>query len=456
MTRTVLDDVIANDNCIGCGACAFAAPDQFAVALEADGHYRARRTGPAPDGDDALAALCPMSGQGRDEDALAAALYPDLLQDRRIGRYSTTLAGHVVQDGYRAAGGSGGLVTWLAVRLLETGAVGGVLHVRPQVPAQGDDRLFAFALSQTPEEVRDGAKSRYYPVTLAEVLPVLAEDGPPLAVIGTPCFVKTVRMLIAEGKLPEGRVAVTLGLVCGHLKSAHFATYLAWQKDCAPGELTAFDFRHKLPDRPASKYGFSFSGARSSARQVFAMDSVRGGDWGEGQFKNPACDFCDDVLAECADVAVGDAWLPGYVDDAEGTNIVVTRDPRIDALIREGRQSGALAMDEVSVDDVAESQSSGLRHRREGLAHRLAMRAQRGTWAPQKRVAPRRAPNILRRMIYDLRLQIALRSAPTFAEVLAAGGGLPDYERRMAGVLGRYNRLSRGASRFKRLLRRFR
>lgn len=452
MTGTVLDKVIAHDMCIGCGACAFAAPDHFAVGMGQDGHYTAQRLAPEGDPPD-LAAVCPMSGTARDEDALGAALYPDLPKDRRVGHYRSAMAGHVSADGYRAGGGSGGLVTWLAATLLETGAVQGVVHVRPQ---DDSETLFAFALSTSVEEVQAGAKSRYYPVTMADVLPELSEPGPPLAVIGTPCFIKTVRLLQAERKIPEGRVAYTLGLVCGHLKSAHFANYLAWQKGCAPGDLTSIDFRHKLPGRPASKYGFSFTTKTQPARQVFAMDEVRGGDWGEGQFKNPACDFCDDVLAECADIAVGDAWLPGYVDDAEGTNIVVTRDAEIDRLLQEARASGALAMDDVSIDDVAQSQASGLRHRREGLAHRLARRAGKGLWAPKKRVAPRRVSNILRRMIYDLRLQIALESSRNFADVVASGGTIETYERRMAGVLGRYNRLSRGASRFKRLLRKLR
>lgn len=38
-----------------------------------------------------------------------------------------------------------------------------------------------------------------------------------------------------------------------------------------------------------------------------------------------ACDFCDDVFAETADIALGDAWLPEYVQDGNGTNVVVTR-----------------------------------------------------------------------------------------------------------------------------------
>ena len=39
---------------------------------------------------------------------------------------------------------------------------------------------------------------------------------------------------------------------------------------------------------------------------------------------NPACEFCDDVVGETADMSVGDAWLPGYVSDWRGTSVVVS------------------------------------------------------------------------------------------------------------------------------------
>lgn len=450
MSGPQIQDVIAHNNCIGCGACAFAAPQSFAVALNDAGHFGATATG--ADAPPALAAICPMSGAGRDETAIAAALYPDLPMDDQIGRHLSNFAGHVAAADYRARGGSGGLVSWLAAELLRRGEVDAVLHVKPTEAAAPGAPLFGYALSRTPDEVQAGAKSRYYPVTMAEVLPMLAGSDLRFAVIGLPCFIKAVRLLQEAGSIPQGRVRHTIGLVCGHLKSRYFAEYLAWQKGVRPGTLESFDFRHKIPGRPASQYGFA---GRAAGVPVQApMASVRGFDWGEGQFKNPACEFCDDVLAECADIAVGDAWLPGYVADHQGTNIVVTRDAALDRIVRDAAASGALVLDAVTVGQVAQSQSAGLRHRREGLAHRLARRQARGIWAPAKRVAPKLAETPVRRWLYDLRWAIAERSAPVFARVVARGGTLAAYEWRMAPYLKTYKLLSRGPARLMALLKR--
>lgn len=456
MSSTEIEQVIAQNNCVGCGACAFAAPENYAMSINHAGHYTARITDPdaAPD----LSAICPMSGAGRDETQIAATLYPDLEADTRIGRYKSTLAGHVVAGDFRAGGSSGGLISWLAVELLKRGKIDAVLHVRATDTGDPADPLFNFAVSETEAEITSGSKSRYYPITMAEVLPQITASDKRFLVIGLPCFIKSIRLMQEAGTISAEQVPYTIGLVCGHLKSRHYASYLAWQRGVPPGQIQSFDFRHKIEGRKASRYGFALRSTTDpeAAPLITPMTEVQGRDWGEGQFKNPACEFCDDVLAECADIAVGDAWLPGYLDDYLGANVVVTRNAEIDAIVAEARAAGDLEMDDIPVGKVAQSQSSGIRHRREGLAHRLARRQARGIWVPRKRVEPKIVKNQLRRWVYDLRQRIAERSAPVFADVVARGGTLRDYERRMAPTFRTYRALSDGATNFKKLIRRLR
>ena len=51
-------------------------------------------------------------------------------------------------------------------------------------------------------------------------------------------------------------------------------------------------------------------------------------------FKLKACDFCDDVAGETADVAVGDAWLTPYDQDPLGNNILLVRNAEINAIVQ--------------------------------------------------------------------------------------------------------------------------
>jgi coenzyme F420-reducing hydrogenase beta subunit len=415
---TTLRQVIDNRNCIGCGGCAAAFPQSLFMQLTDEGHWQAqpkdgRNHEPALEA--AAETICPMSGATADETQIASSLYPRLKQDDRIGRFRRNIVGHVVTGEFRKAGSSGGLVTWLLDRLLATGQVDAVLHVQPSTPSTDSDLLFDYGVSRTSEEVRRGAKSRYYPIHMAAVLDRVMHEEGRYAIVGTPCFIKAVRLLERSGHIPLGRVKYTIGLVCGHLKSRFFGEYLAWQKAVQPQELTAIDFRRKLLDRRASDYGFAVRQTRSEVEQVYSMSSVHGRDWGEGLFKNPACEYCDDVLAECADVAIGDAWLPGYVEDPQGTNVAVIRSEALDRMIADAERTGDLLMTMTDPNTISRSQDPGLRHRREGLMHRLARREEAGQWAPRKRVRPKLEKSPARRRIYDLRLRIAEVSSQAFA-----------------------------------------
>lgn len=432
-----VEHVLRESMCSGCGACQAAAPDLFRMEPGPDGALRAHKISDAPE-PETLRHVCPFSGERASETEIAERLWPALPADEMIGRYARTIACHATDPDLRMAGGSGGLVTWLALELLRRGMVDGVLHVQPQPAASG--AMFRYAISTSAEEIRAGAKSRYYSVTTADVLAEIRNRPGRFALIGVPCFITAARLLIAEGYLERDRLPYMIGLVCGHMKSRYFADYLAWQKGVAPGTLEGFDFRQKLMDRPASNYGFRL---RAPGRdEVHPMTSVRGRDWGDGLFKLPACEYCDDVLAECADAAVGDAWLPGYVADPQGTNVAVIRHPDLVAIIAED-QGRSLHVEDVTVADVIRSQRSGLRHRREGLAHRLARRIAAGQWVPRKRVAPMLAKGRLRRQVYDLRLEVAKVSNLAFAEAVRADD-IAVFEDRMAPILRRLRHATQG------------
>jgi len=361
--------------------------------------------------------VCPFSDRSIDENALGAELFPEATPHPQIGRYLATYAGAVAEGEYRALGSSGGLVTWLLSQMLNAGIVDGVAHVRPREPTKDDDRLFAFALSHTAKDLREGSKSRYYPVEMSQVLTEIAGRPGRYAVVGVPCFIKAVRLLQRQQPKFAERISVTIGLVCGHLKSAAFAQFLAWQMGVHPDSLKAIDFRFKLEDQPANKYGVRVWSRQGIEPVTTATSELFGSNWGLGLFKYRACDFCDDVLAETADVSVGDAWLSRYVQDSRGTNVVVARTTAITQILSKGTLSGALILDEISADDVAASQTAGLRHRREGLAYRLWRYHHDGIWHPSKRVIPsRQQGGGLRPKIYTLREELAIRSHTAFRE----------------------------------------
>ncbi len=439
--------VVAGGYCVGCGACA-AATAKIEMQFTALGTYQAAVKNAqqlSRDEERRAAAVCPFSAQANNEDEIAAPLYEGHCKPHpEVGFYAETHAGYVIEGDFRARGSSGGMGTWLVAELLRLGLIDAVLHVTAtNEPAPGRRLLFRFSISRSLDELSDGAKSRYYPVTLAHVLEqVRAQPTLRYALVGVPCFVKAVRLLARQDAVFGTAIRFYVGLVCGHLKSAAFGELLGWQVGVPPEGLTGINFREKLEGRKASRYGFRAETQRAdpTVNLTRPVSEVFGADWGLGLFKYKACDFCDDVFAETADITVGDAWLPQYDGDFRGTNVLVVRHAVFSDLLARAVQEGRIKLAALSIEETARSQRSGLRHRREGLRWRLITARRRGEWHPPKRpVVATCAADAKRNRLYEVREELRELSHQAFRKA-RANGNLEEFLRDMRPALKRYSR----------------
>lgn len=380
-------DILASGLCIGCGVCLGTAPG---AQMDFDRYGQMRPVGPRGwlrgRHEAGFEELCPFSPFAANEDELAAHLFPSPHNSHALlGRYEAAYVGHAEEGSFRASGSSGGLVTWVAAELLSRGMIDGVAHVGALDGTGPGNRLFAYRISRSLETLRTGAKSRYYPVELSGVLDEIRKVPGRYAVVGIPCFIKAVHLACDQDPVLRERIAYTLGLVCGHMKSARMAESFAWQMQQDIGRVSAFDYRAKAPGRPANWYRAEVTLADGTTRGEDWW-SFADGDWGAGFFQHSACNFCDDVVAETADIVFGDAWREPYSSDGRGTNVVLVRSPALLPIIEAGIAEQRLALTEVDADFVVSTQAAGFRQRREGLSFRQ-------TWVrprvrPCKRVLP--------------------------------------------------------------------
>jgi coenzyme F420-reducing hydrogenase beta subunit len=387
---------------MGCGSCAGQAGGEAHLAFDRYGNYKpagppawlATRT-------PAFARTCPSSPAAENEDELARALFPDAEHtDPSIGRFRAAYVGYAAAAPFRDDGSSGGLTSWLLTELLRRDLVDGVAHVVAAEDPRREGAFFTYRISRTEAGVRAGAKSRYYPVELSAALRTITSVPGRYAVTGIPCFIKAVQLLRREDPVVRERVAFTVGLFCGHMKSARFVESLAWQMGVPLEEIASIDFRLKDPRRPASWYRAALTLRDGRCVEMDWWD-LADGDWGSGFFQNGACNFCDDVVAETADISFGDAWVEPYSSDGRGTNVVLVRSPALQELVDEGIHAGRLRLTPVDGSFVRETQAAGLRHRREGLGYRLGRR--RHGLRPRKRVRAGGALSVRRRLIYRTR-----------------------------------------------------
>lgn len=433
--------VIDQGYCIGCGACAAAVNSPFTMGYDRYGRLQARlqaRLQGEDRSDSPFEKICPFGAGADDEDSLAAEFLPDAPQRHAAtGRFISCRVGHVEDAALRAAASSGGMGRWLSAQLLRRGLVDAVIHV---APGTGAGELFAYSVSEKPEQLTHTARSAYYPVSLDAVITHMREHPGRYAITGVPCFVKALRLLSLRDPEIRQRISFTIGIICGHLKSTAFAEAFGWQLGVPPDDLGGIEFRGKLAGQPANHKGVSALSIRGGDwSPMVSSKKLLGGDWGLGFFKYQACDYCDDITAETADIAIGDAWLPEFVKDSNGTSVIVCRNPVIEALLEEGRESGALQLLDSTPEQIARSQAGGLRHRREGLAYRLALADARGRWHPPKRTQPSDRLSARRKRIYELRVELAARSHEAFLAAREAGD-FDLFGRSMRSLIRRYER----------------
>jgi coenzyme F420 hydrogenase subunit beta len=419
--------VIANGYCIGCGSCTQPVDSPFEIQWDQFGKLVAVPVADLSTCTAQVLSVCPFSERSTSEDAIAERVFGSSMQYLDgVGFYRECYVGHVVDPARRQLGSSGGIGKWLTGELLSRGIVDCVYQLRGQAANSADDRLFDYAAFRSPDDVWGASRSAYYPVSLDHVLSTIRAVPGRYAVTALPCFSKSIRQLQETDAVLKERIRLVIGLICGSLKSRSYASMIAWQQGIQPGDLSTIDFRGKYPDRPANHKKTIVASRSGNVRYERSSKELFGTDYGMGFFKPLACDFCDDVVAETADVSVGDAWRPEYVADSRGHSIVVVRNPIIRDVILGGAASGMVDVHRIPATEVVESQRAGLRHRREGLSHRLAQSVEQGQWVPPKRVA---AGSIrmssTRRRLYELRSRISALSHRAFASAVRANS----YER---------------------------
>lgn len=409
-------EVVENGFCVGCGACRVATRGAIQIDRDKFGIRQA-----VPIVDDALvdvaASVCPFSENSGSESEIAKASFAKYSYPTHsvLGHYGFTGAGRVLDDKDIVGSSSGGLTSWLLSRMLAENLIDGVLHVGRT--DDSDSGIFEYKVSYSLAELKDRRKSQYYSCQFSDVILSVLGSGKRFAVVGVPCFITAARLLARADAEVSKVLSFFVGIVCGHLKSASFAELMAWQVGVPPEKLAVVDFRIKDEHRSSNKYLFGATDLDGYSPTPKVASELLGGNWGHALFQLKACDFCDDIFAETADIVFGDAWIPKYEKDWRGTNVVVCRNPVLQELIIGGHASGELLLDTLPVEDVVRSQAGNLRHRWDGLAVRSADDLAQGKKIPRKRILPGSRPtSFVRRLIVRLRRRISERSHPLFLE----------------------------------------
>lgn len=373
--KHTIQDIIKNDICTGCGLCVSESDDAKMFLNE----YGFLVPDITKQFNDKAIKLCPFNPEPdeevRDEDKLADIFLNNAkYKDMRMGRYENTYVGYSKK--YREISSSGGIATYVFEQLLKQGIVDHLFIVKEL------EGKYAYQWFNDADKIKEISKTRYYPVTLGDLFKEIDKKKGRVAVSGVACFIKGIRLKQHYYPQYKEKVPFLVGIICGGLKSSFFSDYLA-QKSGISGEYSKQQYRIKDYNSTAGDYSF---GAYDNDREFHQLKMRTVGDmWGSGLFKNNACDFCDDVTTELADISLGDAWLNPYNKDGRGTSVIVTRSSLADKLILDGINSKELEVSALNPEVFKASQEGSFKHRQKAQAYRIKQKRKEGQLIPKKR-----------------------------------------------------------------------
>ena len=345
--KTNVSKVVKNGLCTSCGVCAGACPKKCI-----DFVYGNERNTPKVDTDQCINYglcydICPGKG------ILLNAWSKELFEKERryindlAGHYLNSYVGHSTNHEVRFHSATGGMVTqfltWLLRKELIDGAV--VVRYAHDNPLQPEPFI-----ATTEAEIWESRSSKYVVVSMDKVSRAIA-DGKykKLVVVGLPCQIQGWRQLAKKNRVIRESIVGYFAIYCSVNKTKHSIPYYVKRYRIPSNQISRFSFR----DDGCMGFMKFEEGNGEVIKKVPYLSYWFGT---HSFFANPRCSLCIDQLGELADISFGDIHIKPYSDDLIGTNSIITRSGKWDALLRQCKEEWCVTLTEIAMETLCSSQ----------------------------------------------------------------------------------------------------
>lgn len=231
---------------------------------------------------------------------------------------------------------SGGIISEIAVFLLQEKKVDGIIHVESNKQNVTETKT---VISCTPEEVYSRCGSRYSISHPLEIMNKL-DFHKRYAFIGKPCDVTALKNFLRDNGQYRKIIPYTLSFFCAGLPSKHAQKELLSKLEC--NECVSLRYR-----------GDGWPGLTTAVAKDGSVHSMDyNSSWGKilGRDVMKMCRFCIDGIGEAADISCGDAWYltaEGTPDfsEKEGRNVVFARTETGLAVLEKMKELGRIHLE---------------------------------------------------------------------------------------------------------------
>lgn len=340
---SVIDSVIRNGFCTGCGLCASVAPaGAVRMQISREGYLRPVVCEPlSEETTRTISATCPGITLSHPKGTNRT--------DAILGPLLSVQTGHAEDPEIRRQGSSGGVLSALATYLLETKQVDFVAQI---AVSRDDPLLNALQISTSRADVLRAAGSRYSPSAPLQTLRELLLMGKRFAFLGKPCDVAALRQYARIDSNVDRQIPYMLSFMCAGLPSLKGTDEVIDALGAKKEQLVSFRYR-----------GDGWPGMAKATHkdgQTFEMDYNT--SWGNilGKHLQFRCKICPDGTGEFADLVCADAWYgaDGYPDftERDGRSLILARTPAGQKLLDMAIASHAVSSTPLALVEVSKMQ----------------------------------------------------------------------------------------------------
>lgn len=167
MKPNIIENVVAKNRCIGCGACAGLCPaNVLNMEFNDFGNYEPKEIPGCLKNCTICLKVCPFYEKDLAEQEISQSLYKTEKNYKEIGNFLNTYEFYIKDENERVQSASGGAGYFILSKFLKRKMVGKILAVEPN---NDPEKLFKFGVFDDVESLKNSRKSAYYPVDMQEI-----------------------------------------------------------------------------------------------------------------------------------------------------------------------------------------------------------------------------------------------------------------------------------------------
>ena len=289
-----------------------------------------------------------------------------------LGHFESCYAGYSMHEKIRERAAAGGIVSGILIYLLKTKEIDGALVSKASII--NGELSYEVKIAKTEEEILECASSVYFYIPVLSALNKVRSFNGKVGVVGLPCHLKTLTAILEKDNDLREKIKYKIGLYCGGTTKRALLERVLREKGIKMEDIKTIIFNRqrlkiKLTEGLRGDYYITLKNGEIKTVPFNHFNVYRI----LGFFRKEICKFCSDIMAEYADISVGNIFMEFEKEPFKHSSLIC-RNSAACQLIEKMEKEGHLHLVQISPEKVFKSERKVSIYRKNMSARSLAGR----------------------------------------------------------------------------------